>query len=161
MENASKALIIAGEILIGVLILSLASYMIIQFGNFSKNMNEQMSATEIRSFNVNFTNFSGRANISMQEIATIVNFAKQSNNNYNAKPGDPYYVDVKIDGNSVLNNPINNFLEDNKNTKYYSCNIILSQISVHTLDNGMLSISAKRNYTNNDITYNEGTEWKN
>ena len=39
MENASKALIIAGEILIGVLILSLASYIVIQFGNFSRNMN--------------------------------------------------------------------------------------------------------------------------
>ena len=54
MENASKALIIAGEILIGVLILSLASYIVIQFGNFSRNMNEQISATEIRTFNVNF-----------------------------------------------------------------------------------------------------------
>lgn len=158
MENASKALIIAGEILIGVLILSLASYMIIQFGNFSKNMNEQMSATEIRSFNVKFTNFSGRANISMQEIATIVNFAKQSNDNYNANPGDSYYVDVKIDGRSILNDSINEFLENNKNNSYYSCNITLSQISVQTLDNGSLSISAKRNYNDSDITYNDGTQ---
>lgn len=158
MENASKALIIAGEILIGVLILSLASYMIIQFGNFSKNMNEQMSATEIRTFNVKFTNFSERANISMQEIATIVNFAKQSNNNYNAKPGDSYYVDVKIDGKSVLDDSINEFLEENKNNSYYSCNIILFQINVKTLDDGKINITAKRNYTDSDITYNEGTE---
>ena len=157
MENASKALIIAGEILIGILILSLASYMIILFGNFSKNMNEQMSATEIRTFNVKFTNFSERANISMQEIASIVNFAKQSNDKYNAIPGDPYYVDVKIDGNSVLDDSINDFLEGNKNNSYYSCNIILSQISVQTLEDGLLSISAKRNVTNSDITYNEGT----
>lgn len=158
MENASKALIIAGEILIGVLILSLASYIIIQFGSFSKNMNEQMSAAEIRSFNVKFTSFSERANISMQEIATIVNFAKQSNNKYNAKPGDSYYVDVRIDGVSVLDDSIIGFLEDNKNTKYYSCNITLSQIDVQTLDNGNLTISAKKNNLNSDITYNEGTE---
>lgn len=32
MENASKALIIAGEILIGILVLSLAAYIITQFG---------------------------------------------------------------------------------------------------------------------------------
>jgi len=158
MENASKALIIAGEILIGILILSLASYIIIQFGSFSKNMNEQMSLTEIRSFNVKFTSFSERANISMQEIATIVNFAKQSNNKYNAKQGDAYYVDVRIDGVSVLDDSINRFLEDNKNTKYYSCNITLSQIKVQTSEEGLLTISAKRNYTNSDITYNEGTE---
>ena len=73
MENASKALIIAGEVLIGVLILTLASFVITQFGSFSRNLNNQMSETEIRSFNVNFTNFSGRANISMQEVATIIN----------------------------------------------------------------------------------------
>ena len=158
MENASKALIIAGEILIGILILSLASYMIIQFGNFSKNMNEQMSATEIRSFNVKFTNFSGRSNISMQEIATIVNFAKQSNNKYNVSPGDAYYVDVKIDGSSVLDDSVNQFLEENNNTIYYSCNIVLSQIEVQTLDDNLISIRAKRNYIDNDITYNEATQ---
>ena len=157
MENASKALIIAGEILIGILILSLASYIILQFGSFSKNMNEQMSATEIRSFNVKFTVFSERANISMQEIATIVNFAKQSNNKYNVRPGDDYYVDVRIDGVSVLDDSINQFLEDNKNSMYYSCNITLSQIKVQTSEDGMLTISAKKNYTNSDITYNEGT----
>ena len=58
MENASKALIIAGEVLIGVLVLSLAAYIVIQFGSFSRNLNDQISETEISSFNVNFTNFS-------------------------------------------------------------------------------------------------------
>ena len=158
MENASKALIFVGEILIGVLILSLASYIIIQFGSFSKNINEQMSAAEIRSFNVKFTSFSERANISMQEIATISNFAKQSNNRYNANPGDAYYVDVRIDGESVLDDSINEFLEDNKNTKYYSCNITLSKIDVQTLSDGNFTISAKKNNLNSDITYNVGTE---
>ena len=155
MENASKALIIAGEILIGVLILSLASYIIIQFGSFSKNMNDQISATEIRSFNVKFTSFSERCNISMQEIATIVNFAKQSNNKYNAKQGDAYYVDVKIDGISVLGDSINQFLEDNKNTIYYSCNII---IDIQNVDDGNNTIKARKSILNSDITYNEGTE---
>ena len=159
MENASKALIIAGEILIGILILSLASYMVILFGNFSKNMNEQMSATEIRSFNVKFSNFSGRSNISMQEIATIVNFAKQSNSNYGVSlenPG-PYFVDVKINGVSILDKSINTLLEDNKNTIYYSCNIELSQIEIENSEDGKIIIKAKRNYKNSDITYNEGT----
>lgn len=156
MENASKALIIAGEILIGVLILSLASFMLVQFGNFSKKMNEQMSFAEIRNFNVKFTNFSERANISMQEIATIVNFAKQNNENYNVVLGDPYFVDVKINGVSVLDKSINEFLEGNKNSKYYSCNIKLSNISIETLENGELSINAKKSSAN-DITYNENT----
>lgn len=157
MENASKALIIAGEILIGVLILSLASYIVIQFGNFSRNMNEQISATEIRTFNVNFTNFSGRANISMQEIASIINYAKQSNSNYEAEPGDEFYVDVQIDGSSVLDDSINDLLAQNKNDKVYSCNVTLSQITTQTSDDGKVTISAKRTFNESDITYNEST----
>ena len=57
MENASKALIIAGEILIGIAILSLASYIFIQFGTFSSNLNTQISETSITQFNVHFTNY--------------------------------------------------------------------------------------------------------
>ena len=107
MENASKAFIIAGEVLIGVLILSLASYIIVQFGNFSRNMNDQISETEVRSFNVRFTNFSGRANISMQEVASMINYAKQRNASLEAEPGDEYYIDVKVGGSSVLDQSIN------------------------------------------------------
>ena len=157
MENASKALIIAGEILIGVLILSLASYIVIQFGNFSRNMNEQISATEIRTFNVNFTNFSGRANISMQEIASIINYAKQSNSNYEAEPGDQFYVDVQIDGSSVLDDSINDLLAQNKNDTVYSCNVTLSQITTETGDDGTVTISARRTFSESDIIYGEGT----
>ncbi len=36
MENAAKALIIAGEVLIGVLILSLVAYVVIQFRKLFK-----------------------------------------------------------------------------------------------------------------------------
>ena len=156
MENASKALIIAGEVLIGVLILTLASYIIVQFGNFSKNLNSQMSASEIRNFNVNFTNFSGRANIRIQEIATIVNFAKQNNDNYDVNQGDnsPFYVDVFIGDNSILNIPINQLLEQNKD-KCYSCNVSLSNITIENDSEGKTIISAKRNFYDTDIQYNE------
>ncbi len=152
MENASKALIMAGEILIGVLIISLASYIFIQFGTFSRKLNEKIDEAEINQFNVNFTNFSGRANINMQDISSLINLAKQRNTEYDVKKGDDYYIDVCIDGVSVLDTNINEFLEDNKNNKYYYCN--LKNIKITKKDTG-LELTA--NTTNQDILYNKNT----
>ena len=157
MENASKALIIAGEVLIGVLILSLASYMIIQFGNYSRNVNSQISEAEIRQFNVHFTNFSGRANISAQDVASLINYANKSNSDYEAQPGDDFYVDVLIDGSTMLRPDvnINSFLNSNRNTTYYYCN--LTAFNIDDINDDTREITIKANNTDADITYNEGT----
>lgn len=152
MENASKALIIAGEILIGILILSLASYIIIKFGNFSKNMGSQMDEVQTARFNVNFTECSNKANISAQKVASLVNFANQSNSEYQAVAGDDYFIDVWIDGASMLNANISKFLGDNKNDTYYYCN--LTKPNVIT-SGTTLTITATTN--NKDITYNSRT----
>lgn len=154
MENASKALIIAGEVLIGVLVLSLAAYIVTQFGLFSRNLNDQISETEISSFNVNFTNFSERTNISMQDIATIINYAKKNNANYEAERGDDYFVDVTLDGTSMLDENINELLDENKNNTYYSCNAVVNSISTTANPE---EIQAKKTDTDTDIVYNENT----
>jgi len=156
MENASKALIIAGEILIGVLIISLASYIIIQFGTFSRNLNIKMEEAQIVQFNVKFTNYEGRANISSQEIATIINFAKQRNEEYNVSQNDEFYIDVCIDGNSVLNTNINEYLEENKNNTYYYCN--LKNVKI-IKDGDNLKLTAIT--TDEDILYNFNTQFVN
>ena len=157
MENASKALIIAGEILIGILVLSLAAYIITQFGSFSRNLNDQISETEISQFNVNFTNFSNRTNISMQEIATIINYAKRNNSEYEANLGDDYFVNVMIDGVSVLNSNINELLDQNKNNTYYSCNATVSNIRSTTNAEGANIVQARITYRDDDIIINEYT----
>ncbi len=154
MENASKALIITGEVLIGILVLTLLSFIIVQFGNFSRNLNTQMSETEINRFNVEFTNFSGRADISMQEVASIINFAQKNNQEFEAQNGDAFFVDVKIDGESVIGNSINEYLTNTKNSKYYYCNIVISNINIDNTNN---TITFKRNFIDSDITYDNRT----
>lgn len=155
MENASKALIIAGGVLIGVLILSLASYLIIQFGSFSRNINREMDSAQINSFNVNFTKYSNRANISAQEVASAINFAKQNNQEYEAQPGDDYYVDVYIGDTSVISNNINSFLDNNKNTTFYYCN--LSYVHLTSVDHTKEYVEISALDTTVDIEYNEHT----
>ena len=155
MENASKALIIAGEVLIGIMILSLASYLILSFGNYSRNLNERISESEITQFNVRFTNLAYRANISSQDIASIVNFAKQSNTRYEASPGDDFYTDVLIDGTSVISNDINEFLTNNGNSTYYYCN--LTNVRIDNINDSAAEVTITASTTENDITFNPRT----
>lgn len=157
MENASKALIIAGEVLIGVLILSLAAYTITLFGNYSKNLNTQISETQITQFNVHFVTFEGRANISAQEIVSTINFAKQNNQKYNSQMGDDYYVEVYVDGTNYLNEDINEFLKTNQNLTFYSCNC---EYSIESIDdeNEKIIMNKLQGKDNNDIIYNEKTK---
>ena len=144
MENTSNALIIAGEILIAVLILSLFAYIVVQFGTFSSQMHKEMVDSQITSFNNNFTIYSYRTNITAQEIATVINFAKQSNDSkeLNWNDSSDYYVEVYIDGQNVFNSSkyiknqdeyennnkvdevIRTFIKEN-NIKYFSCNALI------------------------------------
>lgn len=156
MENATKALIIAGEILIGVLILSLASYIVFQFGSFSRKLNEEMSEAQITEFNVHFSIYDKKAGISAQSIASLINFAKQHNQKYEAEPGDDYYVDIKVDNVSIMNtyaDDVNKFLSDRLST-YYCCN--LSNFRCTDLEEGKIKATANR--IDNDIIYNKNTK---
>ena len=142
MENSSKALIMAGEILIAILVLSLIAYLTVMFGQFSAGMHEKISESQRTEFNSHFFNCEGRSDITVQDIVSIIHFAKQENDSRELKYNDSsiYYVSVKIDGVDSFNKystaqeyndnnieaSINKFIKDN-NTKYFSCNIRLSK----------------------------------
>ena len=79
MENATKALIMAGEILISLTVISIMVYVITTFGSFSANMNEEMATKETEVFNQHFWDFSGRINITADEIVGLINFAWERN----------------------------------------------------------------------------------
>ena len=105
MENASNALIIAGEVLIGVLIISLFAYIVVQFGTFSEQMHEDMADSSIKSFNNNFTMYINRNDIKPQEVVSVIKFAKNSNDAKDIDWEDAssdYYVRVYIDNKNVF-----------------------------------------------------------
>ena len=78
MENASKALLIAGGVLIAIIILALIVGVFRSAGNQSRTYNKTMQAEEITKFNSNFTKFLGK-NLTIHEVVTICNFAEQNN----------------------------------------------------------------------------------
>ncbi len=72
MENASKALIMAGEILIAILILTLLLY---AWGKYSEYKNEEAEIDNIENvakFNEQFTNYD-RKDVEGHEILTLIN----------------------------------------------------------------------------------------
>lgn len=83
MENASQALIIAGTILIALIILSIGVYLVSNYMKVGQSYEQTKETTEITKFNVNFTKFERREDITAQEIITLKNFAK----NYDEKNG--------------------------------------------------------------------------
>lgn len=122
MENASKALIIVGEVLIAIIILSILAAVIVSFGRYSSNMHKKISDQEIYQFNENFLNYSGRVNITAQEIATIINFAKKENDKNDLSrtnsENNESYIDVLIDNKSFFKNIITNDEDYKDNIKF-------------------------------------------
>lgn len=79
MENATKALLIAGGLFILLAILSIGVFLHSQLSNQTKEYKEIISSNEVRKFNSNFDVYIGRNNISPQEVVTVVNLANKYN----------------------------------------------------------------------------------
>ena len=57
MENASKALIMAGGVLLGVIIISLGVYLFSSYAKYSSNAYDRMEAAQIEQFNAKFLKY--------------------------------------------------------------------------------------------------------
>lgn len=76
MENASKALIIAGAILLSILIISLGIFIFNQASEITKSSN--LSEVEVLQFNEKFTSFEGD-HVRGSEVNSLLNRVVQNN----------------------------------------------------------------------------------
>ena len=115
MENASKALIMAGGVLIGVLILSLMAYLFVDFGSTSAEIHKQNEEKQIIEFNSKFTAYEGYKDkngnwqITIYDIVTLAGYAKENNKYYEGVEDEQ--IHVQVEGTDIQDN--NN--EQNKN----------------------------------------------
>lgn len=93
MENASKALIIAAEVLIGVLLLTLMVFAFRAMGSFSDSVDKNIEMKNLSEFNTKFEIYRGRTDLTAQDVITIGNLAK----NYN-RESDSIQVTVNVNG---------------------------------------------------------------
>ena len=113
MENASKALIMAAGVLVGVLILSLAVYLIVTFGSESAQLHQQVAADQLNQFNSQYLNYEG-SDATIYDVVTVANMATENNINRNlgnASRNDDstYYISVSLNGGYLEGN-----IEDKK-----------------------------------------------
>lgn len=83
MENASNALLIAGGVLIGMLILSLAVYLFVDFGSTSADINQRTAEQQLTQFNSKFTVYESEENKwTIYDIITVAGYARENNKYY-------------------------------------------------------------------------------
>lgn len=109
MENASKALIMAASILLGIMIISVAVALFNSFGGFGKEIMTQIEQAQIAEFNAQFLKYYGEINgeqikLTTHDIVSLANLAAKNNMEYqlgdeNEKSEKTYYIQVTLEMN--------------------------------------------------------------
>lgn len=79
MENATKALIISGGVLVGIIILSLGTYLFFTMGSYMSDTQSDISENVVAQFNNEFLKYNGRKDLGIQDVITVKNFALENN----------------------------------------------------------------------------------
>lgn len=122
MENASNALLISGGILIAMLIIAIGVVIFSNYGELGTTYDQTLQVTEIQKFNANFLKFEEKTDISIQEIVTLANFAKQ----YKEQTGTDIKVILQGKGNLVEKEEITELIKEYSNQKF-KCGSITDQ----------------------------------
>lgn len=98
MENASKALLMAAGVLMGVLILSLAVYLFANFRATADEATKLMYEEELAQFNNFYLSYDGKTDLTYYDVWNVVNKAKENNKKYGLtkQEGNNYYVGVYL-----------------------------------------------------------------
>ena len=100
MENTSKALIMAGTILISIMVISLGVYIINMFGEYTAGQEQERANRQIAEFNAQFLKYEGRTDITAQDIVTVANLANENNIFYELEETDAnentYYISIHV-----------------------------------------------------------------
>ena len=141
MENASKALMMAAGVLIGMLVLTLALFLYSDFSSSISRVQSEREQAQDNQFNTQFTKYIG-TDVTIYDIISVINLAKSNNQNYgltqaDASDLDSYYITVNINGrrqetktqdelNQLLVNDLNsisNSTEESLSLKKYDCEV--------------------------------------
>lgn len=134
MENASKALLMAAGVLIGVLVLALIIYLFTYFGAEAQKFSEIINQNQLTKYNAQYTVYDGRKDLSVYDVVSIINTAYENNEKHrdDSTYETEYQVKVMLDGEDKANvdiqvqdlsQKITNLIEGNYETKY-KCKVL-------------------------------------
>lgn len=134
MENSSKALLMAAEVLVGVLLLSLMATLIYVFTNYQAEITTNQAQKDIYEFNARFQGFENK-DLTAQDVLSLYNLTKD----YNKKFDGEIRISMKVQG--ITNKEItasSDFLNaDNKKT------YVITKIEYNNADGKVKSINIK------------------
>lgn len=127
MENASKALIMAASVLLGVMILSIGAYLFYAYSNYSAEAYQKMENNQITEFNAQFLIYYGNTNrtyvdengqvqevegpilCTIHNIMSLANLASKNNiqyelDNQSGYDENTYYIQIDIGTNQRTKN---------------------------------------------------------
>ena len=97
MENASKALLIAGGMLLIILVLTFAMFLFNRMANSASRQYEELNEHYIAEFNQKFFNYENKPEIDAHDVVSIINLAKDCNKS------EKYPAHVKVTFNGETN----------------------------------------------------------
>lgn len=107
MENATKAILMAAGVLIGVMILSLAAYLFVSFGGTAQTIQDRIDMGYMSQFNNKFLAYQAKNTTNdsknpctIYDIISVVNLANEFNDTNGFKYGDSDYISVYIGSNA-------------------------------------------------------------
>lgn len=148
MENASKALIMASSILLGIMIISVGVALYNTFSQLANNTMERIDETKISEWNNRYTKYHGTITleengkakvkpipVTAHEIVSLANHSLENNKYYelekqNTYNENTYYIQLqvekvanfeKLDEKAKNKFLQENSLTENNETKYYMC----------------------------------------
>ncbi len=98
MENASKALLIAGGVLIAIIIISMFIMMYNRMASIQKAQEEQTKMEQLAAFNAEYEAYNKKVMYGT-DVITVINKAIENNNRYSGN--EDYIIIVKLDGNEM------------------------------------------------------------
>lgn len=100
MENASKALLMAGGILIALLIISMLLLMITNIGDYQRTKDNSAKAIQVSKFNRDFEKYTDDDGIKGTDIVSLINkiadYNSKQDENTKSSSGTTNYVDYNI-----------------------------------------------------------------
>lgn len=128
MENASKALIIAGGILIAIMVASIFVYLFTTYGRYAENMYDRINQRQLTEANNEYTKYEGASDNTIYDVVTVANKAKDHNTSLDLTYGDNGYIRVGISGENsniekLNNEEISKLLQKYANETRFNCNV--------------------------------------
>ena len=93
MENASKALLMAAGVLMGIMILSLAIYLFASLASYAEGVEESNRENQTAQFNSQFLSYN---EMTLYDVITVANLARNYNEINGFTQSDEEYITVSV-----------------------------------------------------------------